>query len=177
VVVAEAAELVDTEGVDELTLAAVAKRFGVALPSLYKHVGGLDDLHSRLSVLVAEELAVRLRKAATGRSGADAVRSLARAYRRYAVDHPGRYHYLVRARPDDPAYVAAAGDVVDVVNRVLEGYGLTGDDAVDAARVVRSALHGFVSLEVAEGFGMPRSVERSFDRLVDSLDHALRDWR
>lgn len=176
VVVAEAATLVDDVGPDRLTLAALAKRFGVALPSLYKHVRGLDDLHGRLSVVAARELADVLRRAATGTSGADAVRAVATAYRDYARSHPGRYGYLVRARPDDPAYQAAAREVLDVLNGVFAAYGITGDDAVDAARFARSVLHGFVSLEAGGGFGIPRSVDRSFDRAVSALHDALASW-
>lgn len=176
VVVAEAARLVDETGPAQLTLAAVAKRFGVALPSLYKHVGGLDDLHARLAVTAARELGDAVRRAATGRAGGDAVHALADAYRRYAREHPGRYHYLLRARPDDGAYEAAAGEILDVLYGVFDGYGIGGDDAVDAARFVRSALHGFVSLENEHGFGMARSVDRSFDRLVDALHDALAAW-
>jgi AcrR family transcriptional regulator len=176
VVVAEAARFVDDQGAQNLTLAALAKRFGVALPSLYKHVAGLDDLHGRLATTAASELAVEMRRAATGRAGVDALRSVAAAYRTYAAKHSGRYQYLLRAHPGDEAYEAAAGEVLDVVRGVFTGYAIDGDDAVDAARFVRSALHGFVSLEAADGFGIPRSVDRSFDRLVDGLDHALQDW-
>ena len=176
VVVAEAARLVDESGAPPLTLAALAKRFGVALPSLYKHVAGLDDLHGRLATTAAAELAVEVRRAATGRAGVDALRAVAAAYRGYAAEHPGRYQYLLRARPGDEAYEAAAGEVLDVVYGVFAGYAVEGEDAVDAARFVRSALHGFVSLEAADGFGIPQSVDRSFDRLVDGLDHALSRW-
>ncbi len=59
---------------------------------------------------------------------------------------------------------------------MLDGYGLAGDDLVDATRVLRSALHGFVSLESAGGFGIPQDVDRSFDRVVQSLDAAFRSW-
>ena len=38
IVVAEAADIADDVGWDELTLAAVAARFGVAAPSLCEHV-------------------------------------------------------------------------------------------------------------------------------------------
>ncbi|MBM0261164.1 TetR-like C-terminal domain-containing protein, partial [Micromonospora sp. 4G55] len=55
--------------------------------------------------------------------------------------------------------------------------GLTGDAAVDAARLFRSAVHGFVTLEAAGGFGLPRGIDRSFDQLVAALDTAYRDWR
>ena len=59
---------------------------------------------------------------------------------------------------------------------VLRGYGLDGDDAVDATRALRSALHGFVSLEQAGGFGLPVDVDRSYDQLVLALDLALSSW-
>jgi hypothetical protein len=60
---------------------------------------------------------------------------------------------------------------------VLAGYRLVEeDDLVDAARLLRSALHGFVSLELEGGFAMARSVDRSFERLVSSLDTALAGW-
>ena len=35
---------------------------------------------------------------------------------------------------------------------LIDGYGIRADVAVDAARFVRSALHGFVSLEIAGNF-------------------------
>jgi hypothetical protein len=59
---------------------------------------------------------------------------------------------------------------------VMAGYGLDGDDAIDAVRAYRSALHGFVSLEASGGFGMPLSVDRSFGRLVHALVRAMSSW-
>jgi hypothetical protein len=46
-VVAEAAAAADEVGREQLTLAAVAPRFGVALPSLAKQMSGLDGLSLR----------------------------------------------------------------------------------------------------------------------------------
>lgn len=175
-VVDQAAALADEHGAQQLTLAAVAKSFGVSLPSLYKHVSGLDDLHARLAVRTAEELATALRRGATGRAGSAALRGVAAAYRDYATTHPGRYPYLLRARPGDAAFEAAAGGVVDVLRAVFRGYGIAETDVVDAARFVRSTLHGFVGLEAEGGFGLPDSVDASFDSLVEAVDRALRTW-
>jgi AcrR family transcriptional regulator len=177
VVVAEAAALVDAEGSDALTLAALAKRFGVAVPSLYKHVGGLDDLHGRLAVVATRDLGAALRRAATGKAHRDATAALASAYRSYARVHPGCYGYLLRARPGDAEHAAASQEVLDVLYALFAGYGISqGTPSVDAARFVRSTLHGFVALENAGGFAMPRSVDRSFERLVDAVDAALATW-
>jgi AcrR family transcriptional regulator len=46
-VVAEAAAVAEEVGLKRLTLAATAQRFGVTLPSLYRHVDGLDALKRR----------------------------------------------------------------------------------------------------------------------------------
>ncbi len=181
-VVRAAAELADELGHDRLTLAAVAARFDVAVPSLYKHVEGIDDVHRRLTVLAIEELGHRLAVAASeadgvGASGAgrrERLRAVARAHRGYARTHPALHAATVRAAgPDDTALRAASDDVLATVLAVLEDYGASGDDAVDAARTVRSALHGFSTLEAAGGFGLPRDVDRSFDALVDTLHDGL----
>ena len=74
-----------------VTLAAVAARFGVRQPSLYKHVAGLAELRRDISVLAGRELHAELTHAAVGRSGADALHAMADAYRTYAKKHPGRY--------------------------------------------------------------------------------------
>jgi AcrR family transcriptional regulator len=176
--VEEAAAVADEVGYDKLTLAAVAQRRGVALPSLYKHVRGLDDLQQHLAALATSELADALGKAAIGRARGDALRALGSAYRGYARAHPGRYAATVRApSADNPEHVAAATSAVNVVVAVLAGYGLSGDDAIDATRAVRSALHGFVAIEASGGFGMPLDVDRSFERMLDMLDSALSTWR
>ncbi|MGK5743022.1 TetR/AcrR family transcriptional regulator [Micromonospora sp. URMC 103] len=176
-VVREAARLVDEVGYQQLTLAALAGRLGVALPSLYKHIRGADALAQKLSALVTAELATELTTAGVGRAGADALRAIADAYRAYARRHPGRYPATQRV-PDqaDPEHVAAGERAVGAIYAVLRGYGLTGDDAVDAARVLRSALHGFVSLEAAGGFGLPRDVDRSYEQLVTAMDTSFRSW-
>jgi len=70
-VVQEAGAVADATGLDRLTLAAVADRFGVAIPSLYKHVNGLDGLRRDLAVLATRELTAVLSRAAVGRAGRD----------------------------------------------------------------------------------------------------------
>ncbi|MEU4779482.1 WHG domain-containing protein [Micromonospora sp. NPDC023633] len=176
-VVREAARLADEVGADRLTLAALAGRLGVALPSLYKHVRGADALAQKLSALATAELADELTAAVAGRADGEALRAVAAAYRAYAHRHPGRYPASQRVPdPTDPEHVAAGERAVGAIRATLRGYGLDGDDALDATRMLRSTLHGFVSLEAAGGFGLPRAVDASFDSLVAALDGAFRSW-
>jgi|SRR5665647_1951948 AcrR family transcriptional regulator len=176
-VVAAAIEVVDEQGPAALTLAAVASRTGVAAPSLYKHVRNLEALQQKVSARVTAELAQTLSTAVAGRSGEEALRCVAHAYRDYALAHPGRYPLTQRV-PDakDPDHVAAGELAVQAVFAALRGYGLAGDEAIHATRAARSALHGFVSLEIDGGFGLPQDVGRSFERLVSALHVSLSGW-
>ncbi|MFD6100143.1 TetR/AcrR family transcriptional regulator [Nocardiopsis flavescens] len=175
-VVDEAARLADEEGWEALSLAAVAKRCGVAAPSLYKHVDGLAGLRREIAVLGANEIGEHLQRAAVGLSGADALRAGAHAYRAYALAHPGRYAALQRLAPLASADVQLDTDPVRVMAAVLRGFGIAQDRSVHAIRALRSALHGFVDLEAQGGFGLPEDVDESFALLVEGFVRAYRDW-
>jgi hypothetical protein len=108
-------------------------------------------------------------------AGSRIAAGVAAAQRDYARRHPGSYLAAQRAPDrDDPEALAAAAEAVEVLVAVLSGYELAGDDAIHAARAVRSALHGFVLLETGGGFGIKLDLDESFDRLVALLDHGLR---
>jgi len=171
-VVATAAALADEEGLERLTLARLAAALGIRTPSLYAHIDGLGDLRARLGARGAREMGSALQAAAAGRSGADALRAVAAAYRAYAHAHPGTYA-AGQVASDREENQAAGAAVVGVMLAVLAGYGLDGDAAIHAVRVVRSALHGFVSLEREGGFGIPLSLDDSFVTLVDMIDAGL----
>jgi AcrR family transcriptional regulator len=173
-VVAEAAALADERGIQGLSLAPLAERLGVRVPSLYKHVGGLDDLHRRLALAGMRELADALGTATVGLAGRDALHACATAWRAYAKAHPGRYGAIQRAPdPADAELVEVAGKLTGLVYAILRGYGLDEDGTVHATRAVRSALHGFVTLEAGGGFGLPQGVDESYSRLVTLLDAGL----
>ncbi|MGA7989098.1 MAG: WHG domain-containing protein [Candidatus Dormiibacterota bacterium] len=176
-VIEEAERLADEVGVSNLTLAALAKRLGVRQPSLYKHIAGMDGLQRSISVRAKHELAGVLGPAAVGRARDDAIVAMSRAYRAWAVQHPGRYAAAQRAPlSGDIADMTASEQVVRVVADVIAGYELRGDDAVDAIRALRAALHGFVTLEAEGGFGLPVDIDRSYDRLVAGLTTAFATW-
>lgn len=173
--VVDEAELLADEG-GSLTLVELAQRLGVQVPSLYKHVAGAADLQRHVSVRAKTELADVLARATVGKSAGDAVAALATAYRDWAVRHPGRYATTLRAPdPADEPDVEASARAVQVVFDALAGFGLSGDDAIDATRFVRSTLHGWVALDAAGGFALP-DLDRSFARMVAALRLALGEW-
>lgn len=172
-----AAELADEIGLQQLTLAALAERLGVRQPSLYKHIDSLAGLRRSISLQAKHELGDVLIRAAVGRSGADAIHSMSRAYRSWGLLHPARYTAAQWiAGPEDEEDAAASLAAIQIIADVLTAYELDGDDAIDAIRAFRSTLHGFVSLEAAGSFGLDVDIDRSFDRLVRGFIIALTGW-
>jgi len=167
-VVEAAAKLVDEEGIDQLSLGRLAERLGIRTPSLYNHVAGLPGLKHDLALYCLRDLLAHITRVTIGKSRAEAIIALADAYRSYARQTPGRYMLTQQAPdPGDQELIAVAQQVVDVVRAILEPYRLSDEDAIHAIRGLRSIVQGFVSLEVAGGFGLPLDLEASFHWLIN----------
>jgi len=174
-VVAAAAALADESGFASVTMGLLAQRLGIRPPSLYKHVVSLADLQHRVATLAMTEVGERIRDAVQGRAGRDALTALMVALRTYVTEHPGRYTATVGAQgrgPDDTLVVAGLR-VTDSIAAVLRGYGLGDQDITHAIRVIRSAMHGFVMLEMSGGFQWDTEPEQSFGWMIDFIDRGL----
>jgi AcrR family transcriptional regulator len=173
-VVASAGRIADADGLEAVTLARVAADLGMRPPSLYNHVEGRAGLMRALRLEAVGELAAAMTDAAVGRSREEALRAVAVAYRAYALEHPGRYATTLGApTAEDPEATAAAEAAIRPIVAILAGWGVEGDEALHLVRVIRSALHGFVSIELGGGFGLPLDLDTSFALLVDSLVAAI----
>jgi AcrR family transcriptional regulator len=168
-VVASAATMLDEAPTSELSLSRIASELGVRTPSLYNHVAGLDDLRRRVAMGGIVALGEALRTAVMGKSGPDALRAVAAAYRAYAVAHPGIYPLTQEARPDDDEYAALGLRTIEPAEAALRSCGVAEDELIHRVRALRSALHGFVLLETQHGFGIDVDIDASFETLVQVL--------
>ncbi|MFD8392051.1 TetR/AcrR family transcriptional regulator [Streptomyces sp. NPDC059680] len=176
-VVTAAAELADEAGFENVTLSALARRFGVKDASLYSHVRGLADLRTRLALHAGGELIDRIAAAVAGRAGKDALAAFAGAYRAYALEHPGRYAATqIRIDQSLIADSPALRRTAEITYGMLRAYGLQEPDLTDAVRLLRSTFHGYCALESAGGFGADRDVRASWDKAIDALHLALAHW-
>ncbi len=168
-VVAAAATLADRVGIHGLSLSPLAAELGVRVPSLYKHIGGLDDLRRRLAARGAVGLAAAVDTAAGSRHGRDALLAIGAAYRGYASANRGCYQAMA-CQP--AAYERCAGAVDALLCRAALEHGIPASGAQRAAQAVRSALHGFVALEAVGGLGSAAN-DASFDVLMTLLERGL----
>jgi hypothetical protein len=168
-VVSAGMALLDDVGVEPLSLTAVASLLEVRAPSLYAHVDGLPGLRRDLGHAATVEFGEVLRDSVLGRSGADAVRSFAGAYRAWATGFPGRYDMtLLRIGADDVERRAGARLALGAVQAVIRGFGIDDDNSVRAGRSLRASLDGFCRLENLDAMGRGDH-DADFDFLVELL--------
>ena len=169
-VVDAAIETLHDTGLDGLTLTGLADHLGVSQPAMYRHVDGVDDLWRELGLQGRSSLAHALGEAAMGRSGADAVRATARAWRSFATANPDLYAATDRVPcAGDEELEAAVERIVEILARSLRGFGLDEATTVEAAGTLRSALHGFVHLEIVDGHPAQHDNDAGFVAMVDML--------
>nr|WP_280494194.1 TetR/AcrR family transcriptional regulator [Nocardia asiatica] len=172
-----AADLADEIGLDNVTMSAVAKKFGVQDASLYSHVKNLHELRTRVAVLAAAEKTELIAAAIAGRAGRDALVAYAHAWRDFALRFPGRY--TATQLPFDPEmarYATGALRAVELTYGMLRAYGLAEPDQTDAVRLLRSTFHGYSVLEATGGFGHARPTADSWERIIDALHVTLEQW-
>ena len=95
-----AVELAEERGLENISLLQVAERLGVKPPSLYNHLGGLQEISSGIAKLAISRLGDTIRDAAVGRSKGDALAAIASAYRRFAKENPELYKAILRFHAD-----------------------------------------------------------------------------
>ncbi len=175
VVVAAACLIADSEGLEAVSLARLAKALNVKAPSLYNHVAGLADIRRELALSGLRIAQAVMSKAAVGKSGEEALVAIGLAYRNFGVMHPGLHAAsIIAPTHDDKQHQMAGQAILDIVMAVLAGFGLKGDDGLHAIRGLRAIIHGFVSLEIAGGFGLPLDIEESLKRLLTAFARGLR---
>jgi AcrR family transcriptional regulator len=171
----------EARSLDGLTLSAVAGQLGVRPSALYTYFDGLDALRAAVAVQATINLTERLRDAAVGQAGDDAVMAMAEAYRSFATTHPGQYASTLTptgqsdpSNPSEDPLAEASQRLTEVFARVIASYGHDGDRALHAAQATRSAIHGFVAIECCQGFAPSTDRDASFTHLVATLIAGLR---
>jgi AcrR family transcriptional regulator len=156
-VLAAALRLADEQGLQAVTMHAVAKRLRVTPMALYRHV---DDKNALLDGLVELLLTEYPLSAARGRWDEQLV-ALATGIRDTARRHPAVFPLLLTR----PAVTPAARAVRDAVQSALREGGVPETEVARAERLISTAVLGFAVSEAAGRF-------RQHDQSVIDADFA-----
>jgi len=161
----------------QLTLRGIAKRVGIAAPSIYQHFP--DAVHLKLAVVERSfSEFIRQRDSARDRLRDPTERLLAgcRAYCSFALEHPGEYRFMFSHESplqgsQSPSGAKALAVLEESIMR-CEAAGLleSTSDPKSLASDIWSALHGIALLRInAPEFDWPDSMPEMVDRVVTRL--------
>src|SRR5579859_419690 len=142
-------ELLARKGLSGLSLRALATSLDLAPNALYRYFADRAALEAALAAEVARRLHAVLKRAAAGKEGEAALRSMARAYLRFAREDRRLYEAMMTAcdleGADVEPHAALWGFVLEKVQAL---YGETRGP--EAAVTLWAFLHGIAGLEAAE---------------------------
>ena len=170
------------DGIDAVTMRAVAERAGVTATALYRHFDDKDALLREVVREVGARFKDRMTDALAEESAEGRLLATLDAFRAFAVEEP---HYFALLFMDSPAARArAAGDeswrrsaifqlLTDRVAECMKGGALREDDPASVALTVAALARGLVALHHRGRFASPAQFAEfyrtSFARLLDGL--------
>lgn len=174
-IVEVAAELIAERGFDQFSLRELADRLGVKTASLYNHISSLSELTSNIGQHVFERMAGQLYSRTEDALPFDTLYHIAIGYRKFAKQNPELYKTIVKI-PSTGSYdlIEKGQSLVHSLYPVLEACGLSEDDIIHFSRTIRSAMHGFVTLEEAGFFGTAVDADESYSYMVKALIQPLK---
>jgi AcrR family transcriptional regulator len=171
-----AAEILETEGPDALSVRRIAAAAGVAPMGVYNHFDSKSGIVDALFIQGFERLGAGLNAAAEIADPYEALRESGRRYRALALAHPMVYQLMfLRTVPgyeasDHALEIAGAAfnSLVASVQRAMAA-GVIIDGPPDVtARLIWASIHGWVSLELL-GIGEVDDQAAGFDRVCTSM--------
>ncbi|WP_232497025.1 TetR/AcrR family transcriptional regulator [Agromyces humatus] len=161
--VAAARHLLETEGVEAVTIRRLGAAVGMRGPSLYKHVPDKSAIEAAVAIEGLTELSEVVR-------GVPATfTDVSHAYRTWALAHPHLYR-LLNKHPVDrsrvpPELEDRAADPLIVA---------TGGDR-DLARAAWATINGLIELELARRFPPDTDVDAVYSAAARAFDTARAD--
>jgi len=171
-VLGTALALADADGLDALTMRAIAQRLGVTPMALYRHVG---DKQALLDGIV-EHLLMEIPLPDPALPWTERLRAMTAAVRASARRHPAVFPLLLQR----PAVTAGARRVRDAVYAALRDAGLPEPEIARTERMLASFVFGVAASESGGRFSVDTTVidsdlEWFGDLLTTALSRHARD--
>ncbi|PTM87876.1 TetR family transcriptional regulator [Dietzia psychralcaliphila] len=163
---------------EKLGLRPLAASQGTSTTAIYTMFGGKSGLLAAVADEADRRLAEALRESLRHDSVETDMRSLCRAYRRWALDNEGLYGLVVGEPVRSPRVAADRRDpqwrepLLEVVDALVDEGVFRAADVHEAATAIWASLHGVVSLELSVWRESP-SAEQYFETQLAAI---LRSW-
>jgi AcrR family transcriptional regulator len=176
-----AADLLETEGPDGLSVRRIAAAANVAPMGVYNHFESKFGIVEALFIQGFERLGAEMAAMGQIEDPTEALHEGARRYRALALAHPMAYQVMfLRAvpgfEPSDHALGVCTGtfeSLVAAVQRAMDAGVIAAGPPTETAQLIWATIHGWVSLELL-GIGFVEDQDAGYDHLCRALVRGLR---
>jgi AcrR family transcriptional regulator len=175
-VITTAISCIDREGATALGVSSVARFLGIKPPAIYKHFENGADLQRATAIALWQIYLSACQQHLSGQAiTPDLLKQVGHFTRNFAKTYPARYQVMMRIQlqPSDPASNATIQQSLNFLRQALHAYNLTEEQLIDVMRMLNAAIYGFISVEQAGLMTLPRSIDRSYDVMLDALIAAI----
>lgn len=169
-IINKAVELVNSVGIDKVTLKMLAENLGIKSPSLYNHIGGIDDLKKQLMIYGWKQAEQRITLAVIGVSGYDAIRAMCYAFYDYVIENPGVFNVMLWYNKfQSEEMEMATAQLLTIIFKITSSLNIPDDYCFHLIRTFRGFLEGYFLLVNNGSFGHPLPIFESFEISIEIL--------
>ncbi|MFD2829682.1 TetR/AcrR family transcriptional regulator [Corticicoccus populi] len=161
-----ALNIIDNEGIEQLSIKKIADFLNIKPPSLYNHIQSLNQI---IDLCAMESLAILLKEIEDVLNNSERKISIlyeiACAYRYFAHKYPGRYKLTQSPEYWHSRETHSKAD--NIIIRMLQEFSdsnISKESKIHFLRIFRSYLHGFITLELNQSFQLEQDIDESFQQ-------------
>jgi AcrR family transcriptional regulator len=176
-----AADLLEREGPDALSVRRIAAEAKVAPMGVYNHFDSKNGIVEALFIMGFAQLSEAMKQLNDIEDPVEALRQGGRSYRALALAHPKMYQVMFLGavpcfEPSESALEVAArafGGLIAAVQRAMAAGALAEAPPTETAQMIWSSIHGWVSLEIL-GLGFIDDTDAVFGQLCATMLRGLK---
>ncbi|GAB1545488.1 TetR/AcrR family transcriptional regulator [Scytonema sp. NUACC21] len=175
-IVEAAIACLEAEGESALGVNRVARSLGIQPPSIYKHLNGNAALRRAVALEIWQRFIALCKQRTEGMENPRAlIYAIGHAIREFARVHPILHTVMTQTKFEstDPDFDRIVQEMLAFYTMALKSYGFDQDDLIDVIRMLHAAFYGFIQAEKADIFTLPRSLDTSYERMLNTLINTL----
>lgn len=169
-VIEVASDIADKNGLNSVSLKSVAEKLNIKTPSLYNHIGGLDDLLRNIAHRGMRIMNERMTQVAIGISGDAAIHAVSIEYFNFIIEHPGIYETIQWATwhsNDETAQILEKYNTI--LTTLIISCQLRTEKIDEILNLFTGFLHGYTTLQLKYALIDPSKAREKLSIAIDTV--------
>lgn len=134
-------------GMSQITFPKLAASLNIKYPSLYNHFKNMGEVKFVLTKELIDQLKERLLSGLVGKSGPDALRTYCQLYHDFAFENASVYELLINIpHSHSEVLIEKNMELNRILQKIMAYYPLDEVSILNKSRMLRSMLHGYISM-------------------------------